>query len=233
MESPIVLPHHRGSSDSRQELLRLPIQPHPAHLDFHMDSESPAVPPHQNNALGLNHKPSSRRMGGQSDPNEWNTPSRPRRTSNASHQVPYSPAMHRGPYVEDYSEEDEEPRQHRRRPQRRHQPPPASYNNYMDQNSRYGPLPRNSVDTNMHPAYADTPGKPNYEMYYPSEDEYSRRRPGMPGVSSGRGPPRQPPPENVMRLPWAIWMGSNAKNRTSFSLLPCHLLSTYTMNQTL
>jgi aquaporin related protein len=226
MESTVVSPHQRVSTESRQELLRLPIQPHPAHFDFHMDpAESPVVPMHQNNALGLTSKPPSmRRMGGQPDPNDWNTPSRPRRQSNASHQVPYSPAPPRGPYIEEYSEEDEDPRQYRRST-RRHQRPPISYNNYVDQNSRYGPLPRNSSDnTSAHPAYADTPGKPNYEMYYP-EDEYRSRRPGMPGVSGSRGPPRQPPPESIMRLPWAMWMGSNAKNRMSPS--PPSALTTF------
>ncbi|KAF1832583.1 aquaporin-like protein [Decorospora gaudefroyi] len=210
IESSVVPPIQRGSSDSRQELLRLPIHPHPAHLDFHMEPEPPTLPVHQSNTLALSPKTSNaRRVGGRLDLNEWNAPNRARRQSNDVRSVPYSPATHRTPYVEDYSEEDEDPRAYRHRPSRRHQRPPISYNNYMDQSSRYGPLPRNSVDTNTHPAYTDTPGKPNYEMYYPSDDEHARRRPGMAG---GRGPPRQPPPESVMRLPWAIWMGSNAKN---------------------
>jgi aquaporin related protein len=74
-------------------------------------------------------------------------------------------------------------------------------------------LPRNSAyfDSNMHPPYADMPGKPNYEMYYPNEGQYVQPRAGGGG---SRGPPRGPAPESLMRLPWAVWMGSNAKNRT-------------------
>ncbi len=215
MESPVMPNHPRASSDSRQELLRLPVQPHPAHLDFHMEPESQTAPPQQASVLGLTTMSSNRRLGGQTDPNDWSTPTRPRRPSQS---VPYSPATHRGPYVEDYSEEeDHDPRMYRQRSSRRPRGPPVSYRNYVEQNSRYGPIPRNSVDANMQPAYMDVAGKPNYEMYYPEQyperGEYSRRRPVITGGGGSRGPPNYPPQESVMRLPWAIWMGSNAKNR--------------------
>lgn len=197
MESPGA-PPHRGSSDSRQELLRLPAQPHPAHLDFHMESEIPNAPAptqqqQQTSGLGL-------------------TPLRPRRPSQ---NVPYTPT-HRPAYVEDYSdEEDYDPRPYYRRNNRRHhQRPPVSYNNYADPYSRYGPLPKQS-DPNLHPAYTDTPGKPNYEMYYPYYEEVYARRPQVSNGGVRGPPPRGPKPESVMRLPWMIWMGSNAKNRKS------------------
>jgi len=185
-------PNTDTSMDSRRELLRLPIQPHPAHIDASMESGTPtvAVPAQPNTNLGL-------------------TPMRPRRQSNS---VPYSPGQHRMAYVEDYSDEEEQERVvYRRRSNRPHPKPPASYNNYADQNSRYGPLPRNSVDQSMRPGYNSPPSKPNYEMYYPNYDEYGRRL-VMTGGAGGRPPPPHKP-ESVMRLPWAIWMGSNAKNR--------------------
>lgn len=214
MESPVMPNHPRASSDSRQELLRLPAQPHPAHLDFHMESEQ-NVPQQQGDALGLRSMPSNvRRIGGQVDPNDQWTPTRPRRPSQ---NVPYTPTTHRGPYIEDYSEEEEQqdPRMYRRRSNRRPQGPPVSYRNYVEQNSRYGPIPRNSVDANMQPQYADTPGKPNYEMYYPEYTDYPRRPPPRPAQGGSNGPPEYPSAKSVMRLPWAVWMGSNAKNRKS------------------
>lgn len=190
MESPP--PVSRTSMDSRRELLRLPIQPHPVHIDGSTDPGTPAiaVPMQPNTNLGL-------------------TPVRPRRQSNS---VPYSPGQQRMAYVEDFSDEEEQERVvYRRRSNRPRQKPPASYNNYADQNSRYGPIPRTSVDVSMHPAYNSPPGKPNYEMYYPNYDEYGRRM-VMSGGAGGRPPPPHRP-SSVMRLPWAIWMGSNAKNR--------------------
>lgn len=227
IESSVVPRHGRGSSDSKQELLRLPIQPHPAHFD-HMEPISPVMPMGPNNVVGLTPKPSNiRRVGGHADPDDWNTlgraysspedaTNRHRKPSHDFRTVPYSPATHRCAYVEDYSDEEEVPRayRYRRRTTRQHRRPPAANENYYNSNSRYGPLPskgRDSLD-----AYADTPGKPEYHMHYGSDDEYQPRRPGMPGAGGGRGPPRLPPSaESVMRLPWAIWMGSNAKNRKS------------------
>ncbi|OAL54097.1 aquaporin-like protein [Pyrenochaeta sp. DS3sAY3a] len=188
-----------------------------------MDPVSPILPP-QAPQMGLVPKSSnSKRIGGYPEPNEWNTPEQSgsraypsdrqrRKQSQDMRTVPYSPGNHRPAYVEDYSDEEDDPRMYRRRTTtRRHQRPPASYDNYADANSRYGPLPgRGSVDS--YRGYPETPGKANYETHftYGSEDEYNRRRPA---VGGGRGPPRRPPSaEAVMRLPWAIWMGSNAKN---------------------
>ncbi|KAI4957963.1 hypothetical protein J4E86_005103 [Alternaria arbusti] len=213
MESPVMPTHPRGSSDSRQELLRLPAQPHQAHMDYNVDPESHNAPVQQaNNTFGLTPMPSNRKLGGQADIRDWDATPRPRRPSQP---VPYSPTTHRGPYVEDYSEEEDvDPRDPRayRRPSRRTQGPPSAYRNYHEQNSRYGPIPRNSVDHNMQPYYSDTPGKPNYEMYYPDGGNYGGRRPPIPYAGGSRGPPNYPPQESVMRLPWMIWMGSNAKN---------------------
>ncbi|KAH7394420.1 aquaporin-like protein [Pyrenochaeta sp. MPI-SDFR-AT-0127] len=220
IESPTAPRHTRGSSDSRQELLRLPIQPHPAHLDSNMDPISPIMPLDDNGTTGITSKPSNRRIGGHSDPNEWEAPGntyvgpsaiqhRRRQQSQDFRGVPNTPRAHRSAYVEDYSDEEDDPRAYRRRPNRQHKRPPAAYENYGDANARYGPVQgRRSIDS--HTAYEGTPTKQNYHMHYGSDEEAGRpRRPG----AGGRGPPRGPPStEDVMRLPWMIWMGSNAKN---------------------
>jgi aquaporin related protein len=185
IESPIPARHTRGSSDSKQELLRLPIQPNQAHIES-MDPVSPILPP-QAPQMGLVPKSSnSKRIGGYPEPSEWNTPEQGggraypsdrqrRKQSQDMRTVPYSPGNHRSAYVEDYSDEEDDPRMYRRRTTtRRHQRPPASYDNYADANSRYGPLPgRGSMDS--YRGYPETPGKANYETNYTygSEDEFA------------------------------------------------------------
>ncbi|KAI8933710.1 hypothetical protein NX059_009426 [Plenodomus lindquistii] len=212
--------HGRESSDSRNELLRLPMQPHPAHIE--PSQEVPQTPstvtPKSSNA---------RRTAGQGDANDWytarayggpeDTTARMRKPSRDFRNVPPSPSR-RPIYVEDeYSDDDEAPIIYRRRYTRQHRRPPVAYENYQDFNSRYGPVPSNlpnqrrgTVD-----AYTDTPTKPQYHMHYGSEDEerYRARRPVMAGAAGGRGPPSPPVSrEAALRLPWAVWMGSNAKN---------------------
>lgn len=215
MESPPVPPRHtRGSSDSRHELLRLPMQPHQAHLDQNMDPVSPVIAADPN-GLGINHRTSNRRLGGFADPNGLDSPSayRHQRGANSQDLRPHNPTMsHRGPYVEDYpsDEEYEPPQNYRRRPSRRHGPPPSAYGNDPRTVGRYTTLPgRGSIDT--HQGYSDTP---HYKMHYGSDDDYAPRRPPLRVTGNGGGdPPRRPPTtEDVMRLPWAMWMGSDAKN---------------------
>jgi len=114
---------------------------------------------------------------------------------------------------DEYWDEEEDPRMYRRRYTRPHRRPPVSYESYQDFNARYGPPPfraRGSVDP-----YYETPTKPQYHMHYGSDDEerYKPQRPTMPGQSNGQGPPVPPvTAEAALRLPWAVWMGSNAKN---------------------
>jgi aquaporin related protein len=128
---------------------------------------------------------------------------------------------HRTPYVEDYvSDEEYDPQPYRRRPSRQHKPPPSAYGNDPRATNRYTNLPgRGSFDANG--TYRND--QPRYHMYYGSDDEYtpkrSRRPPinaytggGGAGFGDGRGPPRRPSGEDAIRLPWAVWMGSNAKN---------------------
>lgn len=221
IESPTAPRHTRGSSDSRQELLRLPMQPHQAHIDSTMEPISPIMPMDNNDRLGVASKTSNRRIGGQSDPNDWNAPGtayagpnaiQPRRRQQSQEfrgGGPVTSNTHRSAYVEDYSDDEDEARAYRRRPSRRHKRPPVAYENYSDANARYGhPTGRRSIDS--YTAYDGTPTKQNLHMHYGSDDDAGRpQRPG-PG---GRGPPRRPPSsEDVMRLPWMIWMGSNAKN---------------------
>ncbi|KAF2853588.1 aquaporin-like protein [Plenodomus tracheiphilus IPT5] len=222
VESPGGPQYGRESSESRHELLRLPIQPHPAHIDSNQDNIPPASAGTQ---PAITPKSSSiRRTIGQGEPNDWYSPGRAysgpedsgrmRKPSRDFRNVVPSPSQHRPVYVEDeYSDEEEDPRVYRRRYTRQHRRPPVAYENYQDFNSRYGRLPsktRGYIDP-----YTDTPTKPQYHMHYGSDDEerYRPRRPGMPGAAGGRGPPSPPVSrEAALRLPWAVWMGSNAKN---------------------
>ncbi|USP79069.1 hypothetical protein yc1106_06343 [Curvularia clavata] len=183
VESPTPL-HDSSSGDSRQELLRTPVQGYPARHDARMEPEIPAVPPL--------------------------APSRARRSSQS---VPVNPSNHPVPSVEEYPEEEERnPQAYQYRTNRRHTRPPVSYGNFPEQSARYGPMPRNNWDVNAYPAYADMPGKPNYEMYYPYYQEAYGRYPAV-SDNGGRGPPPpMPSAEHAIRLPWMIWMGSNAKN---------------------
>ncbi|KAF2820223.1 aquaporin-like protein [Ophiobolus disseminans] len=200
MESPISPRHARGSSDSRHELLRLPIQPHPAHLDHTMDPISPIIA---------------------TDPNGLG--SQYRRRTQSQDIKPHAYSMNsRAPYVEDVPSDEEyepqpqmqmqvAPQPYRRRQSRQHRPPPSAYDNDPRRANRYTAVPgRGSIDS--HPAYNNE--KPQYHMHYGSDDEYTPRRPALKVQQNGGGdPPRRPPTtEDVMRLPWAMWMGSNAKN---------------------
>jgi aquaporin related protein len=113
-------------------------------------------------------------------------------------------------YVEDYSDEEDEPRVHRRRPNRHHRRPPAAY-------ERYGPVPgRGSLDAHPTSRFSedDSPTGKGYQMYYDSDRETTpRRRLYAAAGGNGRMPPRGPPSTTeVMRLPWTMWMNSNAKN---------------------
>ncbi|EUC34540.1 hypothetical protein COCCADRAFT_93128 [Bipolaris zeicola 26-R-13] len=172
------------SSESRQEFLRTPVQAYTGRLDPHVESEPPSVPPL--------------------------APTRPRR---ASQPVPFHPSNHPVPSVEEYPEEGQAPQADPFRTNRQHARPPASYSNFPEQSARYGVMPRNNWDANAYPAHADSHGRPNYEMYYPYYQEaYGRYSSGQ-GTGGGRGPPPPiPSAEVAMRLPWMIWMGSNAKN---------------------
>lgn len=181
------------SSESRQEFLRTPVQAYTGRLDPHVESEPPSVPPL--------------------------APTRPRR---ASQPVPFHPSNHPVPSVEEYPEEGQAPQADPFRTNRQHARPPASYSNFPEQSARYGVMPRNNWDANAYPAHADSHGRPNYEMYYPYYQEaYGRYSSGQ-GTGGGRGPPPPiPSAEVAMRLPWMIWMGSNAKNRKCIIMVCC------------
>jgi aquaporin related protein len=209
MSSPIV-PRHKRSSEDRQELLRLPMQPHPVHIDQNLDPISPTI---VRDSSVIPPQSVSRRLGGPGlgYSSEYGTPSAHRHRRGPSTQV-----SQRRPYVEDYpSDEEEYEMRPRRRPSRQPRLPPSAYENDLRYGSRYASLPgRGSFDPGR--GSIDAPStynndKPRYHMSYGSEDEYAQRRPGVAGNS--RGPPRNlPPTDNVMRLPWMLWMGSNAKN---------------------
>ncbi|KAH8723159.1 aquaporin-like protein [Phaeosphaeriaceae sp. PMI808] len=183
VESPVApLRHGRGSSDLGHELLRLPKQPHPAFVDRNLDPVSP-IAATDPNELAIPHRSSHRRLGGYADPSDYGAPTTSRPRRSRS-QAP----SHRNPYIEDYpSDEDYDPQRYRRRPSRQYRPPPSAYENDL---------------------------RPQYKMHYGSDDEYAPRRPALRVVGQGGGEPPHslPSTQEVMRLPWAIWMGSNAKN---------------------
>ncbi|OAK97540.1 aquaporin-like protein [Phaeosphaeriaceae sp. SRC1lsM3a] len=213
MESPMPPRHTRESSDSRRELLRLPMQPHPAYIDENMDTVSP-TPAADANPMAVSTRTSNRRLGGHPDFNDFGSPTANRYHRNSQDTRPQNPSLvHRSPYVEDYlSDEEYEPQPYRRRPSRRHRPPPSAYENDARGMSRYSAVRnRASID-----AYGSSYNndKPTTHMHYGSDDEYAPQRPPIRAAGNGgRDPPRRPPStEDVMRLPWMIWMGSNAKN---------------------
>jgi aquaporin related protein len=210
MESPIPPRNHaRESSDSRRELLRLPSQ-------AHMDPVSPVVGTDPN-AIGLANRPSNRRLGGHPDFNDYGSPTSNRFQRRTQSQFQNQSMVHRNPYVEEYMSDEEyelQPQPYRRRQSRQHRPPPSAYENDSRGPNRYTSVPtRRSID-----AYSSyNNDKPRTHMHYGSDDEYAPRRapvrPGVSGQGKGGDPPRRPPStEDVMRLPWMIWMGSDAKN---------------------
>lgn len=228
--SPVAPQYDRGSDDSRQELLRLPIHSQSAQIDA---AQEPNPPNSSGGPPTITPKSSNvRRTVGPADLNEYpstgrvytsheENPGRLRKPSRDFRAGPMSVSHYRPTYFEEddeYWDEEEDPRMYRRRYTRQHRRPPVAYESYQDFNAQNGPPPsraRGSVDP-----YYETPTKPQYHMHYGSDDEdrYKPQRPTMPGASDGKGPPSPPvTAEAALRLPWAVWMGSNAKNRKPFS----------------
>ena len=215
------------------------MQPHQAHLDPNLAPISPMSPTDPNDALGLTTAPAAprqstavKRVRGYSDPNAYGPPGQGyderaaadaddrdyyRRTySKTTSRRETRPAVptHRTPYVEDYSDEEDDPRAYRRRPHRQHRRPPATY-------ERYGPVPgRGSLDAHPNSRFStdvdDSPVGKGYNLYYDSEEPTPRKRlyTAAAAAASGNGGDRRGPPSTteVMRLPWTMWMNSNAKN---------------------
>jgi hypothetical protein len=209
-------PSHQGSRDA---LLRLPIQaPHSVHLN--PDITSPTSPIVPVDSLGINSgTPSTRRpkiVGG--DQGRYLTyPEDDREYRYRSRRYdPYQSSGYRGPYIEEYSDDEDRPRAYRR-PARRYSRPPLSHQNFHSRYSR--DQDRGSMDSNR-PSIdyePDTPEKQRVHYYYDSEQEDTRRGGRHPYPDAGgRGPPRRPPStDEVLRLPWTMWMNSSAKNRRS------------------
>ena len=229
-------PHNAGPrpSESRDALLRLPIQPEEARV--HGEVLSPRTPISPNSGLGLNTvnsappaRSNSRKVG--SDPNRWVTYAMDARADDYNHQSrrfeeigptdPRPSFSQRGAYIEDYDDEEDRPRVYRR-PVRGHTRPPPSHNQIAGPSVRmsHDQGPRRSMDTYRsyrRPStdYDETPTKKGW-YYYDGKDNgsppYSRAYAG--GGGGYKGPPRRPPStEEVLRLPWTMWMNSNAKNR--------------------
>lgn len=231
MESPSA-PRHYSSRESRKQLLQLP---HQAHIEPPLAPIAPVSPMDPTDAFGLTTASAPRqstavkRLRGYSDPDAYGPLGQGYDERAAADDVDYyrryekritrretrpSIPTHRTPYVEDYSDEDDDPRAYRRRPSRQHRRPPAAY-------ERYGPVPgRGSLDahpTSRFPEDDLPSGGKGYALYNDSDLDTPRKRlyaaAAASGGNGGRMPPRKPPSTTeVMRLPWTMWMNSNAKN---------------------
>ncbi|KAF2189174.1 aquaporin-like protein [Zopfia rhizophila CBS 207.26] len=169
-----------SQNDSRDQLLRLPIQPpNEAHVNPEVVSPTTLRP-------SEDHR--NRRFD------------------------PYFSIEYRGrerePYREEYYyDEDVKPRVYRR-PSRKYNRPPPAHENFNGRLVREGSFDNGKSSGEYEP---DTPVKPRVHHRYGSEDE--DMRPGYYGSGGYKEPPRRPPShEEVLRLPWTMWMNSNAKN---------------------
>lgn len=231
-------PSYQGSRDA---LLRLPIQqPGDAHVhqaNHNPDEVSPISPVVHNTGLatiahsGVPARTNSKQVRSEPiryiaypgaddrdyDP-EPSSGGRSRSRRGSAH-----PDNRVQPYVEEYYEEDERPRVYRR-PTRGYSRPPLSYRNQESRDPwTRGQPPHRSSDEHQRPSVEfepDTPTKPRIAYYYSSDDNETRRGGTYPYPGAGgRGPPRRPPStDEVLRLPWTMWMNSNAKNRRSTRL---------------
>ena len=217
MESPSA-PRHYSSRESRKQLLQLP---HQAHIEPGLAPIAPVSPMDPTDAFGLTTSSAPKqstavqRIRGYSDPDAYvpddveyyrRYEKRTRRETRPS--IP----THRSAYVEDFSDEEDDPRAYRRRPSRQHRRPPAAY-------GRYGPVPgRGSLDAHPTSRFSEDEspsGAKGYALYYDSDHDTPRKRVYAAAAANGGGrmPPRSPPSTTeVMRLPWTMWMNSNAKN---------------------
>ncbi|KAF1922904.1 aquaporin-like protein [Didymella exigua CBS 183.55] len=224
MESPSA-PRHYSSRESRKQLLQLP---HQAHIEPSLAPISPILPIDPTDTFGLTtasapkQSTAVQRIRGYSDPNAYGPPGQAyaapddadyfrRYEKRTTHRT-----THRTPYVEDYSDEEEDPRAVvRRRASRQHRRPPVTF-------ERHGPIPgRPSLDPRQASRFSEDEshtGAKGYQLYYDSDRDTPRKRlyaaaAAAAGGSGGRMPPRSPPSTTeVMRLPWTMWMNSNAKN---------------------
>jgi aquaporin related protein len=242
----IESPHAPYKTESRDALLRLPIQPGDAHL-HNPEILSPVSPIPLTGSLNPNipFRTGSKRVAMSAEPTRYITYPQEdyRHQSRRYERDPYErePAMYRGavarqPQVEEYYEEEDRPQPYRR-PVRRYARPPLSHKQmpggpgfHARGSSESG---RQSTDRFDRLDYEpDTPSKPRYQYYDESGDESPRPPRSYYAASGrgGRGPPNNKPPstQEVMRIPWTMWMNSSAKNRKQRPRPKPHLRSTLT-----
>jgi len=227
--SMVESPHAPHKTESHDALLRLPIQPGDAHL-HNPEILSPVSPIPLTGSLNPNisSRAGSKRVAMSTEPTRYITYPQEdyRHQSRRYERDPYErePAMYRGavarqPQVEEYYEEEDRPQTYRR-PVRRYARPPLSHKQ-MPGGPGYhvrgsSESDRQSTDRFDRLDYEpDTPSKPRYQYYDESGDESPRPPRSYYAASGrGRGPPNKPPStQEVMRIPWTMWMNSSAKNR--------------------
>jgi len=233
VESPRTISTGNGSRDA---LLRLPIQPNTAHLDGEISPISPVMSPVVPMAPSATPGRSRSKMA---ESGRWVAhPVDERgddyyRQSRRHNRYGQGSISHRSAYVEDYSDEEDHPRAYRR-PARQHARPPPAHGRLPAPVGRYSIEPgRSSLDSHR-PSIdyeSDTPKKARFYYTYGSEDDDPRHpRLSHGGGGGQKGPPRAPSTDEVMRLPWTMWMNSNAKNRRFYTrpypkLLPKYRIS--------
>lgn len=228
-----------GSQASRDTLVRLPMHPNAAHVplqdqDTTRHSTMTTFPSAPDKVSPSASRSRAKTIG---DNSRWLVPlARQQDQEDNYHEVRSSSQNHRHhlgsmrhqPTYEEYSDEEDRPRAYRR-PARRHTRPPPAHGKLPAPVAPAGGYSheqtRSSVD-GWRPSYdyeSDTPTKPRVRASYgygSEEDEGYRRPRAAHGGGGRRGPPRSPPTtEDVMRLPWTLWMSSDLKNRES----PCSL----------
>jgi aquaporin related protein len=218
------------ADESREASLRLPIQPNDVRLQPGVKPPASPIAPADTFRFGLETqriRPKRARQSLRGDISNWASIPLTEQTGESHRNPGPTSTEYRGsgayqmPYAEESSYSDEEKPKPLRMPSRRHSRPPLSYRRVSNATTRYRPSHdqvRGSVDgsrrTDFEGYESDSRDRLHHQQFYESDDEppYESRATHVGG--GHRGPPKPPPATGqVLRLPWTMWMNSNAKNR--------------------